>query len=312
MDEILYIIILALTKISIITFYLRIFPQRSFHHASFWILGTIALSNTVLAFLAIFQCWPINLAWEGWKIYKDHPNCEKCLNAHLIAYIAAGFSIFYDAVLIALPLPLIWGLNASNRAKLGVGLMLSLGVFVLITSCIRLRYLVNFARHRNVTWYYTDPLIWSGVEVAVSVTITSLPAVRVLVQKLWPGLVGTFPTISMSRRTGEKIRTDGPRASTGMREKVGSSLVTCSTGQGQTPPDSRAGLFASSESDRQYDTMLGENKGLGETHCEIRSNGCSAEWPTPGPEHPGIRIDTKTSVEDSAGCGKRGDNTDMV
>jgi hypothetical protein len=280
----------------------------------------IALSNAVLAFLAIFQCWPINIVWEGWKIYKDHPNPGKCLNVHLLVHVAAGFSIFYDAVLIALPLPLIWRLHASVRAKVGVGLMLSLGVFVLITSCIRLRYLVGFANHRNVTWYYTDPLIWSGVEVAVSVIVTSLPAVRVLVKRSWPTLAGTFPSISMSRRSGEQTHTGVSKRSTTMREKTASSLGTSSPAQRQTSPDSRASLSTlpprGSGSDWQYGVVLGDNKGIGEPHCGIRSDGNVSDWltptPTPTPEEKsGITIDMTTSVEDYAGWRRREDK-DMV
>lgn len=70
-------------------------------------------------------------------------------------------------------------------------IMFSLGVFVLITSCVRLWSLYSFGESVNPTWDYTDVIIWTGLEVAVSIIVPSLPAIRVLINRRMPGLLGS-------------------------------------------------------------------------------------------------------------------------
>ena len=188
MDESLYLAILCLTKLSILCFYLRIFPQSTFRRATFLVIAWVVLSTLVLLGLQIFQCVPVPYVWEGWKgTFGPH----RCLDMRGVAYAAAGTGIAQDVAVLALPVPRILALNAAWRIKAGVLLMFSLGVFMLATSCVRLRFLVLFGGSRNATWDYTDVMIWSGLEAAVSVIVTSLPAIRVLLSRLMPAWFGS-------------------------------------------------------------------------------------------------------------------------
>lgn len=177
------------TKVSILFFYLRIFPSPKFRIATFIVMGWVIVSNIIFIFMQIFQCIPINYNWEGWTgDFGPH----RCLDVNTLTYTAAGFSIAQDSVMILLPLPVLISLNTSWRAKVGIIIMFSLGIFVLITSCVRLRFLLLFARSLNPSWDYTDTLVWTGTEVAVSIIVTSLPAIRVLLNRVVPDLLGTI------------------------------------------------------------------------------------------------------------------------
>ncbi|KAK1772292.1 hypothetical protein QBC33DRAFT_4525 [Phialemonium atrogriseum] len=183
--ESLYLAIISLTKLSILCFYLRIFPNRTFRRLVFAVTTWVTVSALVFILMQIFQCTPIDFVWKGWDgTYGPH----KCLNVNVLVFTAAGFSIAQDIVIIFMPIPLLAQLQASWRVKLGVILMFSLGIFVLITSCIRLRTIVLFARSTNPTWDYMDTLIWTGLECAVSIIVTSLPAIRALAGRMSPGL----------------------------------------------------------------------------------------------------------------------------
>ncbi|TDZ30726.1 hypothetical protein C8035_v002322 [Colletotrichum spinosum] len=182
-DESLYLCCLGLTKISVLFFYLRIFPNRAFRWATYATMGNIILSTTVLLFLQIFQCIPFEYNWLGWKgDFGPH----HCLDINTLAFVAGGLSISHDVIILLLPLPLLYHLNMGFRKKAGIFLMFSLGVFILITSCVRLRYIVLFTRSLNPTWDFTDPLVWSGVEVSVSMIVVCLPAMRILLSRLVP------------------------------------------------------------------------------------------------------------------------------
>lgn len=151
----------------------------------------VTVSALIFIFMQIFQCTPIDFVWKGWDgTYGPH----KCLNVNVLVFTAAGFSIAQDIVIIFMPIPLLAQLQASWRVKLGVILMFSLGIFVLITSCIRLRTIVLFARSTNPTWDYVDTLIWTGLECAVSIIVTSLPAIRALAGRMSPGLFSRAAT----------------------------------------------------------------------------------------------------------------------
>ncbi|KAL2256622.1 hypothetical protein VTK26DRAFT_1395 [Humicola hyalothermophila] len=159
--ESFYLAILALTKISVLCFYLRIFQHQR----------------------QILQCVPVAFVWEGWKKGPFGPH--HCLNVNMLTYWSAGTSIAQDAAILALPLPAVARLNMPLRSKLGACFMFSLGIFVLIASCARLRSIHLFGDSPNPTWDYTDAVIWTGLEVAVSIVVSSMPAMRVLAGRWW-------------------------------------------------------------------------------------------------------------------------------
>jgi len=138
--------------------------------------------------MQIFQCTPVNFVWDGWAgDFGEH----RCLNVNVLAWVSGGVSIAQDVVILALPLPALSELHASRRVKAGILLMFSLGIFICATSCIRLRYLVVFAKSTNPTWDYTDAMVWTSIEVCISIIVTSLPAIRVFLGRLRPGIFGT-------------------------------------------------------------------------------------------------------------------------
>src|SRR3569833_1738588 len=113
-DESLYLAILCLTKLSILCFYLRIFPQSTFRRATFLVIAWVVLSTLVLLGLQIFQCVPVPYVWEGWKgTFGPH----RCLDIRGVAYAAAGTCIAQDVAVLALPVPLILALNATKHNK---------------------------------------------------------------------------------------------------------------------------------------------------------------------------------------------------
>ncbi|KAH8677926.1 hypothetical protein BX600DRAFT_479436 [Xylariales sp. PMI_506] len=187
-DESFYLAVLALCKVAILCFYLRIFPQKDFRKLVYGTIGLISVSTTVLIFLQIFQCTPINYNWEGWK---GGFGSYKCLDVNSLSYAAAGISIGQDLLVLSLPLPLLIGLNTSWRRRAGIILMFSLGIFIVITSCIRLRFLIIFARSTNPTWDYTETIIWTALEVNVSVIVVCLPAIRLFFSHILPQFFGS-------------------------------------------------------------------------------------------------------------------------
>ncbi|KAK7185671.1 hypothetical protein DPSP01_007456 [Paraphaeosphaeria sporulosa] len=181
-DEMLYLSSIALTKISILLFYLRIFPNPTFRKLV-WVgiaycVGYIL--GTILAL--IFQCKPLNLAWTHWD--NEHPG--QCFNLNLLGWLTAALNIFGDLIVICLPLHELSKLAMGRRKKAGIMLMFLGGGFVTIVSMLRLKYMIQFANSHNVTWDYTPIGYWSTLEVHVGIIIACLPAVRSLQLRIFP------------------------------------------------------------------------------------------------------------------------------
>ncbi|OCK81388.1 hypothetical protein K432DRAFT_351109 [Lepidopterella palustris CBS 459.81] len=181
-DESFYLSSLALTKISILLFYLRIFPDRAFRRAVYITMAFCV--GYILAFipLTIFQCRPINLAWTRW----DGEHSGTCVNLNAEGWTSAAFNIALDVTTIVLPLRQLSTLKMSRRKKVGIMFMFMLGFFVTIISMLRLKWMIQFANTTNVTWDYVPIGYWSTIEVDIGVICACLPALRALQVRLFP------------------------------------------------------------------------------------------------------------------------------
>lgn len=86
-------------------------------------------------------------------------NHDKCLDVNLVTIAVAANSIFQDVIIVILPLSLLLMRNISWRKRRSIIVMFSLGIFVAITSCIRLDFAVVMAGPTNSTYDYTDGII---------------------------------------------------------------------------------------------------------------------------------------------------------
>ncbi|KAG7136444.1 hypothetical protein HYQ45_005996 [Verticillium longisporum] len=304
-DESFYVICLSLAKLSILCFFLRIFPNRVFRIITYSVMIFIGMSTTVFVFLQIFQCSPIEYNWLGWK---GTFGSFRCLNVNTLVYTAAGFSIAQDVIILVLPLPLLFGLNMSWRSKVGIVIMFSLGVFILITSCIRLQYIVHFARSTNPTWDYTDTLIWTGLEVSVSLLVTSLPAIRMLVNRVVPDVLGTL-TSKYGFSFGSKKQASGDSTDLRSGKYSDATYRNSVSGLSGRPavPESRFKLFRVGGKGQMNESELELGDKLkGDVQTEIGATPSSwrdaaADQDRHSSMESGIHVHTTTTVDSESG-----------
>ncbi|KAF2267230.1 hypothetical protein CC78DRAFT_614375 [Lojkania enalia] len=181
-DELCYLWAVGLTKISILLFYLRIFPNRSFRRLVFVCITICGLYVAGFVPATAFQCIPISLAWKRW----DGNNEGRCFNLNVEGWLASAFNILLDIIVICLPLRELSKLAMSRRKKAGIMLMFLGGGGVTVVSVIRLEWMIQFANSENVTWDYAPVGYWSTLEVHVGIIIACLPALRALQHRLIP------------------------------------------------------------------------------------------------------------------------------
>lgn len=190
MGEIFYVVALGVSKISILCFYLRVFPNKDFRRVIYGVMALSVAYTIAFFFATTFQCTPISYAWTQW----DGLHKGTCNDIHLQGWIAAGINICLDIIVMVLPLKHLIGLQMDLRKKLMVISMFSVGIIVIIISALRLYTLAHFAKSKNITWDYFEAGYWSLLEIDVSIVCGSMPAHRYLISKAWPKIRQTFHT----------------------------------------------------------------------------------------------------------------------
>ncbi|KAG9249508.1 uncharacterized protein F5Z01DRAFT_697825 [Emericellopsis atlantica] len=180
----LYFLDTALVKLSVIVFYLRIFPTVAVQRLLWGTFAVTCIWGATFIFVAVFQCRPIDHFWKHW----DGMHQGSCVDANAVAWASAATNIALDLWLLAVPLWQLRTLQLHRKKKIGVGLMFCVGIFVTVVSALRLQSLVTFAKTSNMTWDYYPACLWSTIEVTVGLMCACFPAVRQLLVKGFPRL----------------------------------------------------------------------------------------------------------------------------
>ena len=130
-------------------------------------------------FTIIFQCTPIHVQWTMLEI-EQAPYCV-AMNSFFYANVITD--VLLDAIILTLPVPLLYGLQLPLRQKLAVAGMFALGALVCASSLARLIIFIQFVPsiplHLMDITYYESPFIyWSQIEAALGVVSACLPVLR--------------------------------------------------------------------------------------------------------------------------------------
>ncbi|KAH7305925.1 CFEM domain-containing protein [Stachybotrys elegans] len=183
----LYFIQCTLLKLSIIAFYMRIFPAQGVQRVLWGTFIFTAIWGITFVFTTIFQCKPINYFWTKWDgLHEGH-----CADANAITWVHAALSITLDFWSLLIPMWQLRKLHLHWKKKIPVALMFCLGTFITVVSIIRLQSLIHFAATSNVSWEFYDISLWSTIEICVGIITICLPTLRIILVKFFPALSGS-------------------------------------------------------------------------------------------------------------------------
>ncbi len=121
-DETLYLLTIGLVKVSILFFYLRVFPKKSFRILC-WLMIAFCTANMLsFVLVTIFQCHPFQFAWKRTSIREG-----SCVNYNAAAWANAGVNILQDILIVILPMQELRSLQLSKLKKFGVYVMFGMG-----------------------------------------------------------------------------------------------------------------------------------------------------------------------------------------
>ncbi|KAL4882703.1 hypothetical protein BJY04DRAFT_206912 [Aspergillus karnatakaensis] len=171
-------------KVSVLLFYMRIFPSQTFHIAV-WVLVFIAAGYNIASVLVnVFSCSPIAKSWDVSILSGT------CINRPVFYFANAGLGIFTDFATVLLPVPWLRRLQMPMRQKIAVGCILAMGCFVGVVSCVRLSSLYTLLKTDDLTWATTNALMWCVIELNLGIIGGSVTAMRPFVRRYFPRLLG--------------------------------------------------------------------------------------------------------------------------
>ncbi|ROW01257.1 hypothetical protein VMCG_05955 [Cytospora schulzeri] len=178
--EIIYIIVLTITKASILCMYLRIFwAYPPFQITCYVVLAFVIVSSAAITIATIVSCEPVRFFWN-----RDLPG-GSCLDVTALAYANSGLAVAQDLIITLLPIYMLWSLNMSRKKKFFIGIMFAVGGLGLIATIVRLKTLSAFGDMTDPAWSYVPLVYWTTVELAAGIVASCLPSVRILLERFF-------------------------------------------------------------------------------------------------------------------------------
>lgn len=213
-------------------------------------MAFVSLTLVAFIFAVVFQCHPIEFAWN--KAIDG-----KCVNQTAIFYSHAGINIVTDFVIYILPMKMLWGVVRPKKDKVGLVIVFAIGIFVCLAGIIRLWALQKTSVSADPSWDNEPSAIWSIIECCVGVICACVPSLKPLFNR-------------PSQRTGSSIRlSEGHGLSGGKSQqdlesrsgkwdvKISSGPKNDRFGRNESPTESVQSLFDMPTRSRDDDGKTG-------------------------------------------------------
>lgn len=122
--EYMYAITLTLTKLSILAFFLRIFPDHNFRRMVHGTVAFIIVMSATFLVLFMLQSVPMKVSWEGWK--EKNPK-GVLLSTNAIATSHGAINVALDVWMLILPMTQLWKIGIKPKKKIGIMSMFGAG-----------------------------------------------------------------------------------------------------------------------------------------------------------------------------------------
>ncbi|KAL4932780.1 putative integral membrane protein [Aspergillus undulatus] len=194
---------LITTKASILLQYKRVFSTTNMRIVCYILIGFLGVWGTWTFISAWLNCVPVAKFWddslEGY-----------CLDKKALWFSNSGIHIFTDILLLLFPMPVLKNLQLPRPQKLALIAVFALGIFVLITSILRLQSLLVISDSTDSTYDNVGAAQWSAIECNTAIICAVLPATRAFISKLLPQIFSTSKSKNTTNPYGPRSRSRTP------------------------------------------------------------------------------------------------------
>ncbi|KAJ5151299.1 uncharacterized protein N7482_010551 [Penicillium canariense] len=192
---VLYYPALGAIKSSILLFYLTLAAQqRLFRLGVLITLVVVILFTVALTLVNLFPCRPLSSS-----LLIQTPPGTYCIDIVALYISTAPINIVTDVAIFVLPLPMLWRVHLPRRQRIILLLTFGTGLFVIVISILRTEFLLQTAISRvtkphkpsvhDLSYYDGYVLLWSTVELNLSIMCGCVPSLRPLFSRFLPRIV---------------------------------------------------------------------------------------------------------------------------
>ncbi|KAL9616628.1 MAG: hypothetical protein Q9204_008557, partial [Flavoplaca sp. TL-2023a] len=161
------------TKVSICLFLIRLPQSKALKGPLQWTVAFLLFSNTICTTILIMQCQPLHAAWD------DDGRCMSLSAMEALVLTQAIISVVSDFAFAALPVFFLWRTQIDFRTKIGLWVLMGLGVltgfFCLVRTVIN-----NQSFPEDVTYGGIVNWVWRLFEVSIGIIAACVPTLRPL------------------------------------------------------------------------------------------------------------------------------------
>ncbi|PGH00901.1 hypothetical protein GX51_05565 [Blastomyces parvus] len=276
-----YIMASGLVKISFCLSLLRVVVIGRAYVYTIYAVGVItAIFTTFYWFFTLFTCSPVNFLWEQLRRPPNEGTCRQYRAVISGNYAHGSVICLGDITLAIVPALMLRKLNLNYRTKVSASLLLGFGAVASVATIARLTYVHHGFDTEDFLFTNAELMIWSAVEVGVSIIAVSAVTLKPLLMKykiIFHSGGSTPPSPSPRGRihgTGDDNFTcsigTGPRRKTHPNRlhkhpghgKISSSILRTDMIMGPRPSSSEENIWASR--DCEADQSINNSEGIAE------------------------------------------------
>ncbi|KAI0096600.1 hypothetical protein GGR51DRAFT_543181 [Nemania sp. FL0031] len=174
--DLLFATVITLLKISILHFYITLFPKKSFHRLVYISMFCCVVFWFGSFFGTAFLCTPPQKKW--FTNIEGHCNDEVTMYVSIVAGDLAT-----DLIIIALPMPTLWRLHMPMSRKIPILFAFGLGFAIAAITSIRIKYFLQLDASDPLYSIWPDGVLSSLVPLLGILNanlLASRPALKVI------------------------------------------------------------------------------------------------------------------------------------
>ncbi|OJJ08288.1 hypothetical protein ASPVEDRAFT_155969 [Aspergillus versicolor CBS 583.65] len=165
-------------KVSVALFLIRIIGGVNNHKALLYtLIGVMSLINLGGIISIYAQCTPTRKLWN-FDLVEGH--CWPEGSQEKYAFFQSSVSAFTDLILAIYPLFTIRRLQMAIKVKLGLAVVLSLGIIAMIAAIIKTTHLPGLTSYKDYSWETVNLTIWVSLEQYLIILAACIPALTPL------------------------------------------------------------------------------------------------------------------------------------
>ncbi|KAM5344600.1 hypothetical protein ACJ41O_013135 [Fusarium nematophilum] len=210
-NSIVYTVPTCLSKVVILLFLLEINTNKGWYRWTvFATMFIVAGASIGIFFASVFPCRPMHKAWD----LTLAADVGSCIDRPAMFQATAGLGVATDVLIIAIPIPMVIGLQLSAKKKAALLCLFAIGSATVITSMVRLALLISQLDAVDTTWGGGPIHAWIGIEANLLIMCACLSTLRHFVRTVAPRLLSSSRGTSTGKSktglsSGHELRTIG-------------------------------------------------------------------------------------------------------